>query len=308
MQTVPVATLVAAVAKRQHGAVTRAQLVELGLRQRQIERWVQSGRLERLLPGVFRIAGTPTTREQSVAAAVLWAGPDARASHRSAGQLWGWDGVSAARPEITVPLARIKKSTAVVVHQTRTELADRRTRRGIPITTPERTLIDLAGTLDVAQLEIAFESARRERQVTTASVGRALARVGTQGRSGADELTDLLATLAAEPPCESALEVMAARMLRASDLPTPRRHVGVATFEATYRLDFAWPDRLVALECDGRKWHEIESAFERDRHRWSAITAATGYRIVWATWRRVSERPAQVIAHLRELLSTSECA
>ena len=74
-------------------------------------------------------------------------------------------------------------------------------------------------------------------------------------------------------------------------------------FAAKYRLDFAWPERLVALECDGRKWHAIETDFERDRHRWSAITAATGYRIVWATWRRVRDEPAALLAQLGQLMA-----
>jgi hypothetical protein len=66
-------------------------------------------------------------------------------------------------------------------------------------------------------------------------------------------MQQLLATLAHEPPCESTLEVLTARMLRAFGLPRPERQVSVEAFEAAYRLDFAWPDAHVALECDGRK-------------------------------------------------------
>jgi very-short-patch-repair endonuclease len=96
--------------------------------------------------------------------------------------------------------------------------------------------------------------------------------------------------------------VITARLLRSSGLPKPERQVEVATLEGTYRLDFAWPDRLVALECDGRTWHETERDFERDRQRWSAITAHTGYRIVWATWRQVRDEPEQILSRLRTLL------
>jgi very-short-patch-repair endonuclease len=201
-----------------------------------------------------------------------------------------------------VPLSIKKRCAEVIVHQTRSPLTQRRTRRGVPTTTPERTLIDLAGSLTPEQLEIAFETARRDRHVTTASVERALARIGARGRRGSEPMQQLLATLAPEPPCESALEVLTARMLRASGLPRPERQVSVTAFDADYRLDFAWPDEQVALECDGRKWHEIEADFERDRQRWSAITAATGYRIVWATWQRVSASPDHIVAELRRLL------
>jgi very-short-patch-repair endonuclease len=252
---------------------------------------------------VFRLAGTPTAREQAFAAAVLWGGTHALVSHRAAGEVWDFDGVTAAKPEITVPLSVKKRSPHVVVHRTRVEFGDRRTRRGLPVTTPERTLIDMAGSLRAPQLEIAFESARRERLVTTQSVGRALARMGTQGRDGSDQLQSLLAALDAEPPAESALEVIAARVLRASDLPKPQRQVEVVASGRKYRLDFAWPDARVALECDGRKWHEMQRDFEHDRRRCGAITAETGYRIVWATWGRLQKEPARIVTQIRQLLS-----
>lgn len=180
-------------------------------------------------------------------------------------------------------------------------MEQRRTRHGIPVTTPERTVIDLAGSVSAEQLEIAFESARRERWLTVTSVERALARVETRGRDGSRVLQQLLATLASEPPAESALEVMTARVLRASGLPKPQRQVEVVAGGASYRLDFAWPRALVALECDGRTWHE--AAFERDRRRWSAIQASTGYRIVLATWLSITEQPDQIVAELRQMLS-----
>jgi very-short-patch-repair endonuclease len=223
-------------------------------------------------------------------------------SHRSAGWSWGYDGVTSSRPEISVPVCVKKRSPLVVVHQTRSPLTQRRTRRGLPITTPERTLVDLAGVLAGEPFEIAFESARRERHVTVESVDRELGRVGAGGRSGADQLRGLLATLASQPPCESALEVITARMLRTTDLPTPQRQVEITAFGTGYRLDFAWSERRVALECDGRKWHEIQETFERDRHRWNAITSATGYRIVWATWRAVRSRPEEILVPLRNLM------
>ena len=150
-------------------------------------------------------------------------------------------------------------------------------------------------------MEIALESARRERLVTTASVARALSSAGARGRGGADPLQALLTALGTQPPCESALEVLTARLLRASDLPAPQRQVEVVAFGSAYRLDFAWPAEGVALECDGRKWHELD--FERDRRRWSAITAQTGYRFVWATWQAVNDTPERIVAELRELCS-----
>jgi very-short-patch-repair endonuclease len=300
MQSLPLASQIAAVARRQHGVVTRQQLLDLGVGRRKIDGWIASGRFERLLPGVLGLAGAPTSREQALFAVVLWGGRDALVSHRSAGVLWGFDGVKATKPEITVPAGAVKRSTQVIVHNTRSPGIQRRTRHGLPTTTPERTLVDLAGVLAAEPLEIAFESARRERHVTVESVQRGLERVGTQGRTGGGCLQHIAALLADEPPCESALEVITARMLRTSDLPAPQRQVEVTAFGTDYRLDFAWPEQRVALECDGRKWHE--AAFEADRERWSAITAATGYRIVWSTWQRVRKQRSAIVGQLRNLI------
>src|SRR5262249_14364021 len=160
-------------------------------------------------------------------------------------------------------------------------------RSGIPVTSPERTIIDLAGVLTAQQLEIALESARHARLLTVEPTGRALARAGAKGRRGAGKLRALLKTLAAERPAEPALEVRGARVLRRAGLPKPERQVEVVANGKRFRRDFAWPAALIALECDGRRWHD----FERDRRRWSAIGAATGYRIVWATWARLRDEP-----------------
>ena len=300
MTTLPIVTRVAAIARRQHGLVTAEQLGELGLSARQIEGWRSNGRLERVLPSVFRLPGAPPTRDQKFAAAALWGGSHALLSHRAGSELWGYDIARAAKPEITVPGFVSRRSKLVVVHQRRVPLIDRRMRHGIPVTTPERTTIDLAGCVTAEQLEIAFESARRERWLTVASVERTLARLETRGREGSRVLQQLLTTLASEPPSESALEVLTARVLRASDLPKPQRQVEVVAGGASYRLDFAWPHALVALESDGRQWHE--AAFERDRRRWSAIQATTGYRIVWATWLSITDQPEQIVAEVRQML------
>jgi very-short-patch-repair endonuclease len=176
---------------------------------------------------------------------------------------------------------------------------ERRVHKSIPVTTPERTIIDLAGVLRAQQLETAFESARHERLLTVESAGRALDDLGARGRRGSASVQTLLATLADEPAAESALEVRVARLLRATDLPRPRRQFEIVVNGRRYRLDFAWPEYLLALECDGRKWHD----FERDRRRWSAITAATGYRIVWATWARVRDEPDRLIEEIRQQVS-----
>jgi len=286
---------IARIARDQHALISRAQLGELKLTAKQIAGAVEAQQFEIALPNVFRLAGAPSTPAQKVAAAVLWGGTTAVASYRSAAALWKIDVPAAARPEITVIAEANPRSPKVIVHRVSAP-PERRVREGIPVTAPERTIVDLAGVLGAAQLEIAFESARHQRLVTVESTSRALAELGPRGRRGAGNLGALLTALADEPPAESALEVKVARLLRDSDLPRPQRQVEIATNGKRYRLDFAWPEHLVALECDGEKWH---TDFERDRKRWSAISSATGYRIIWATARRLRDEPAALLEEIR---------
>jgi very-short-patch-repair endonuclease len=79
-------------------------------------------------------------------------------------------------------------------------------------------------------------------------------------------------------PSESPLEVKAARLLRRSRLPRPVQQYVVGR----YRLDFAWPDQLVALECDGRQRHSEDTDFQHDRTKLSDL-AADGWRVLIAT-------------------------
>jgi very-short-patch-repair endonuclease len=79
-----------------------------------------------------------------------------------------------------------------------------------------------------------------------------------------------------------------ARLLRTSSLPKPERQHAVDR----YRLDFAWPSRGIASECDGFEHHGARLAWKRDRGRLAAIEAA-GWRIVHVTWDDVVHRPDQ---------------
>jgi hypothetical protein len=172
------------------------------------------------------------------------------------------------------------------VHRSREPLAlDRRRLGDLLVTSPARTIVDLAGRLAPAELEVAFESARRRRLCTADEVRATLERIGGTGRPGAAALVELLGTLEDQAPSDSKLEVLVARILRASGLPAPVRQHRVRIGRATYFLDFAWPKARVALECDSRRWHSDRDAFQRDRTKWSDL-AARGWRAAGHVGRR----------------------
>jgi hypothetical protein len=173
---------------------------------------------------------------------VLWASPGAVVSHRSAGVLWELDGVDEDRPEVTIGYGRGKRDDRVAVHRT-TRLTREDVRRvgRLPLTSPVRTILDLASQLSAEALEVAFESARRRRLVTPAVLAKRLDVLGGTGRPGSTSLVELTRSAEGQAPADSALEVKVARILRVAGVPDPVRQLRVRAFGRAFRADFAWP-------------------------------------------------------------------
>ena len=140
--------VVAEVAARQHGVVSTAQLRAAGLDGSAVRRRVRAGRLHRLHRGVFAVGHTaplPWTRE---AAALLACGPGATLSHHSAARLWGVLTDGRPRPvNVIVPRERRPAHEGITVHRPqRLSVTEVRRREGLRVTSPLRTLTDLATT------------------------------------------------------------------------------------------------------------------------------------------------------------------
>ncbi len=293
----------AAVAVAQQGAFDRAQALGAGLSAGQIDRRVRAGTWVRVLPRVFRHASTPESVVLAHWASVLWGGAGSALSHTSAAAVWRLDGVVVDTPEIVVPRSRAPQTDRVVVHRVRgIDECDVCCVEGLPVTAPVRTIIDLASVVDDAKLERALESARARRLLTIPLVLARLDAMGSVGRAGAGRVRRVAAELGAGAPAESVLEVKLARLLRARGVRRPVPQFPVVVGRARYRLDFAWPDRLVALECDGRATHATHRAFQADRARWTALTAA-GWRLLVVTWDDVVRQPGVVVSRVNEALA-----
>lgn len=144
--------------RRQLGLVTARQCAEHGLSRKIVARLVAAGRWARVLPGVFRECVHPESHEQMTLAATLWAAPSGIASHAASGFLMRLDGVRFDRPHLWVPSTRSARSDLVVVHRGEIEAVDRRMIGPVPVTSPARTLVDLAGVLEDEDLEAAAAS------------------------------------------------------------------------------------------------------------------------------------------------------
>src|SRR4051794_34146097 len=140
-----VQAVIADLASRQHGVVTRAQLLRTGVTTHEIRRRVRAGALLRVHRGVYRVGHRAPSVEADYLAAVLACGEAARLSGRAAAHLLGLLRGPVPAPEVTTPRQRCVPG--VRVRRARLDRADRATHRGIPVTAVPRTLVDLAADL-----------------------------------------------------------------------------------------------------------------------------------------------------------------
>ncbi|HET9727788.1 MAG TPA: DUF559 domain-containing protein [Acidimicrobiia bacterium] len=298
MSTLRPEVSVARVANLLDGVFTRSQALGAGVTRSQVRQRLGTGLWVELLPGVYAHQSTPITTDLRRRSALLWAGRDAALSHLTAGALWCLDGVVERRIELTV--ARRLRSDWLTAHRDTLTPTDIVTHAGYRCTSPARTIIDLAGVLECETLERALESARRQRLVSVQAVYERLEALGTQGRNGSRALQRMLDRLDGRAASESVLEVKVSRLLRACGVPEPYRQHEVHVFGSKYRLDFAWPDVHLALECDGQAYHE----FHRDRTR-SRQLSASGWTVLPVTWRDVTTNWPAVVQELREAWTKS---
>lgn len=291
------------VAGDQYGVFGRDQALCAGLTPSAISRRVNKGMWTREMPGVLGVVGTPDSPQRRAMAAALWAGCGSVVSHGTAGVLWGIDGARAAKVEVWVPSPRDPRHELVVVHRgTRVDRADRTTLGPIPITTPARTLIDLAARMEDERLLAATESAFRRRLCAPERLLVRARVLRESGRPGAGRLADLIEGRGAVPALESALEAKVWLVVQRSGVPRPRRQHWVSLPGGRYRLDFAWPEQKVGLECDGWENHGPRSAFDPDRARLAEFAAAR-WRVLPVTWRACTREPERVERWLRDAVA-----
>ncbi|HEY2667169.1 MAG TPA: type IV toxin-antitoxin system AbiEi family antitoxin domain-containing protein, partial [Actinomycetota bacterium] len=152
-------------AQRQHGAICRRQALECGMSGRSIDHRLASGEWVRVFQGAYRLAGTECTWEQKAMAGVLAAGVGAVASHRAAAALHGMPGAPR-WAEVTVTRPRQVQVEGLIAHQTRLLApGDAGRLSGIPVTTPGRTIADLARVYSTAKLGPMLDHALARRLV-----------------------------------------------------------------------------------------------------------------------------------------------
>lgn len=247
-------------ARRQWGVVTRAQLTELGVRDRGIANWVGSGRLQRLYRGIYAVGHDRLRLEGRWLAAVLACGPGAVLSHRDAAVLWDLRQSNSAYIDVTVPSRNGRKRHAGIrVHRSGRLPRDEVTvRNGIPVTTVARTLLDLADVLDRQALKRVITEAEYLNRLDMAALNAVVS--ANPGRRGA---TLLEAAGGRLHRTRSELEQRFLAILERHRVEEPETGVWIKGYE----VDFLWPRARLVVELDGLAAHTTRSTFNADRLR-----------------------------------------
>ncbi len=236
----------AALAHRQLGLVTRRQALA-HLSRKTVEFRLASRRLEVVRRGVYRFAGSPAVPGHAQLAACLTAGPSAVASHRAAAELFEMPGLRSDGPELTVAWPQWPRLPGVTSHQTRHLPTSHWAMVGpVPVTSPARTLADLAPSLGAGFLSRLVDSSLR-RRITDLPGLRAV--------------EDLLRV----PPLRQVLDARA-----------PDYHPGDSDREVDLArvLDLAYPDVRLGVEYHGWDFHRTRRSFDHDRRRGNALALA----------------------------------
>ena len=169
--------------------------------------------------------------------------------------------------------------------------------RGIAVTGIECTLLRLAAELDDEAFEIAFEDARRRRLTSIPAVEAYLDRFARPGRPGVQPLRRALHQLDPDHPARSTLEVKARRLLVAHGVRDFVREFPLEWNGRGYLYDFAFVADRTIVETNGRRWHDDATDYEADNEKWS-VPGRHGYRIVLATWAKVTGDPDAFLVEL----------
>jgi very-short-patch-repair endonuclease/predicted transcriptional regulator of viral defense system len=292
---------IAKVAGRQDNVISREQLLAIGVGRGVIARQLERGRWQRLHRNVYLIGPAPPTLRARARAATMTCGEGAVVSHRTAAALYG---LMPPRGDVhvTVPGRNPGNRQGVQIHRVTTLSFDEIVvRDGLTLTSPARTICDVAGTEPLTEAERALSEARVQRLVTTRALERVIERTPTL--KGSSVIRSLLRASEESGYTRSEAERRLRRLAQAAGIDQPLVNVPLLGFV----VDFLWPDQRLVVEVDGYQFHGHRQRFESDRRRDQQLVAA-GYGVIRVTWIQLRDEPIAVITSIAQALAIASRA
>lgn len=298
-----------AVARGQHGAFLREQAHDLGIPDHVLRGWVTSGLLDRFGVRTLRSSTSPTSPADDAAAYLLDIRPKAWLSHQTAASLHGFDGYELELPyHVTLRRGTLTSRPGLRVHTSQEmSLVDRVFIDGMPVSSPVRTIIDLAPTTSPKHLTRIIDDALRDRLITEEGLLGRIADLRSQGRYGVPKLLEVIEGSEASRGGHSWLERRFLELVAAARLPKPevQRHLGRVDGRLV-RVDCYYPDVDLVIEFLGYRWHRSRSQSTRDAQRLNRLQM-DGRMALQFTYDQVTSDPAGVIATVREARARRLC-
>jgi very-short-patch-repair endonuclease len=252
--------------------------------------------LHEVFLGVYIFGARRIGRKGRWMAAVLASGEGAVLSHRSAARLWRLLPPAAEVSDVICPPGRVVRRKGICSRQSKIQEDEWLVLDAIPVTSPFRTIFDLASVLKMRELERAFHEAEARQVTDRVSLPVLLERY--PGRRGAKNLRALLNTGQPVGITRNDFEEAFVALVDRFGLRRPRMNADLAIRGRFFEIDALWEPERVAVELDSRGIHGTCKKFESDRLR-DRILVAEGWRTMGITWRQLQDEPEEIAADLQ---------
>jgi hypothetical protein len=232
-------------------------------------------------------------------AAVLAGGEGVVLSHRSAARLWRLLPPASERIDLTCPPGRVVRRKGIVSHESEVRDDEWLVKDGIPVTSPFRTIFDMAATSEMREVERAFHEAEARGLTDRVSLPVLLERY--PGRRGAKKVRALLGSGAPVGITRNDFEEAFLALVDAHGVLRPRMNADLAVRGRFFEIDALWEELCFAVELDSRSIHGTRKRFESDRQR-DRILVAEGWRTMRITWQQLQEEPDEIVRDLKSAL------
>lgn len=259
---------------------------------------LERGQLHEVFRGVYVVGVRRISKRGRWMAAVLACGDGAVLSHRSAARLWRLLPHATERVDVTAPGSRVERKG---INGHRSPLRDDEwlVHDGIPVTSPFRTIFDVAAVVPMRELERAFHEAEVREVTDRVSLPMLLERY--PGRRGARNLQALLESRQAPMITRNDFEEAFLALVDRCAVRRPRMNADLAIRGRFFEIDALWEQERIAVELDSREIHGTHKKFESDRLR-DRVLVAEGWKTMRITWRQLRDEPEEIAADLRSAL------
>jgi very-short-patch-repair endonuclease len=293
---------VAALAERQHGVVSRDQLLALGLSEAAVRHAIVTGRLHPIFHGTYGVGHAGIGNNGRMLAAVLSCGGGSVVSHGTAAVLLGlWD----RQPRLVDVIAPVQAGRKIPGirrrHVPPPRPCDAWLHDAVPCTSPSRTIVDVAGIASEARLRRTVEQAAIHLMLNVPEIDAILAGPRRRGSPRLRTILEGWRRYDSAIRLRSPMEARLLPLLSQHGIPAPKCNEKLRLGNETIEVDFLWRANGLVVETDGMKYHDNPEAQARDGRRIRALRAA-GYRVWRLRWEDLELRPQMTMAELARRL------